>query len=108
MVAHPSAPDHRRIDRNGRSRSKGVDMLSPTVKQTMATALSGAAITAAIASTALAGVAQARVDAPLTAKSPRAHATVRHSCDPAEIIGVISFCNPGGHSRGPGAGAGRL
>ena len=80
-------------------------MLSTTVKQTMATALSGAAITAAVA---LAGVAQARVDAPLTVKSPQAQATVGHSCDPAEIIGVISFCNPGGHSRGPGAGAGRL
>ena len=80
-------------------------MLSTTVKQTMATALSGAAIIAAVA---LAGVAQARVDAPLTAKSPQAQATVGHSCDPAEIIGVISFCNPGGHSRGPGAGAGRL
>jgi len=80
-------------------------MLSTTVKQTMATALSGAAIIAAVA---LAGVAQARVDAPLTAKSPQAQATVGHSCDPAEIIGVISLCNPGGHSRGPGAGAGRL
>jgi hypothetical protein len=48
MVAHPSAPDHRRIDRNGRSRSKGVDMLSTTVKRTMATALSGAAIAGTI------------------------------------------------------------
>jgi len=67
-----------------------------------------AVIAAAIASTALAGVAQARVDAPLTAKSLQAHAAVAHGCDPAEIIGVISFCNPGGHSRGPGAGAGRL
>jgi hypothetical protein len=67
-----------------------------------------AVITAAIACTALAGVAQARVDAPLTANSPQAHATAAHGCDPAEIIGVISFCNPGGHSRGPGAGAGRL
>ncbi|HEX6696078.1 MAG TPA: hypothetical protein VF080_04760 [Solirubrobacteraceae bacterium] len=67
-----------------------------------------AVITAAIASTALTGVAQARVDAPLTAKSPQAHATAAHGCDPTEIIGVISFCNPGGHSRGPGAGAGRL
>jgi hypothetical protein len=67
-----------------------------------------AVITVAIAFTALAGVAQARVDAPLTPKSPQAHATAAHGCDPAEIIGVISFCNPGGHSRGPGAGAGRL
>jgi hypothetical protein len=67
-----------------------------------------AVIAAAIASTALAGVAQARVDAPLTAKSPQAHAAAADGCDPAEIIGVISFCNPGGHSRGPGAGAGRL
>jgi hypothetical protein len=48
MVAHPPAPDHRRIDRNGRSRSKGVDMLSTTVKRTMATALSGAAIAGTI------------------------------------------------------------
>lgn len=80
-------------------------MLSTTVKRTMVTALTGAAITAF---TALAGVAQARVDAPLSAKSPQTQATVGHSCDPAEIIGVISFCNPGGHSRGPGAGAGRL
>ena len=67
-----------------------------------------AAITAAIASTALAGVAHARVDAPLTAKSLQAHAAVAHGCDPAEIIGVISFCNPGGRSRGPGTGAGLL
>jgi hypothetical protein len=67
-----------------------------------------AVITAAIASTALVGVAQARVDAPLTAKSPQANATAAHGCDPAQIIGVISFCNPGGHSRGPGAGGGRL
>ena len=67
-----------------------------------------AVITAAIACTALAGVAQARVDAPLTAKSPQAHATAAHGCDPAEIIGVISFCNPGGRSRGPGTGAGLL
>jgi hypothetical protein len=67
-----------------------------------------AAITAAIASTALAGVAQARVDSPLTAKSPQAHPAAAHGCDPAEIIGVITFCNPGGLSRGPGAGAGRL
>ncbi len=67
-----------------------------------------AVITAAIASTALAGVAHARVDAPLTAKSPQAHATATHGCDRAEIIGVISFCSPGDHSRGPGAGAGRL
>jgi hypothetical protein len=67
-----------------------------------------AIITAAIASTALAGVAQARVDSPLTAKSPQTHTTAAHGCDPAEIIGVISFCNPGGHSRGPGTGAGRL
>jgi hypothetical protein len=67
-----------------------------------------AIITAAIACTALVGVAQGRVDSPLTANSRQAHATVAHSCDPAEIIGVISFCNPGSHSRGPGAGAGRL
>jgi hypothetical protein len=67
-----------------------------------------AVITAAIASAALAGVAQARVDSPLTAMSPQTHATAAHGCDPAEIIGVISFCNPGGHSRGPGTGAGRL
>jgi hypothetical protein len=77
-------------------------MLSTNVKRTMATALSGAAI----ASTALVGGAQARLDAPLIAKSPQA--TVGHRCDPAAIIGVISFCNPAGHSRGPGAGAGRL
>ena len=37
-----------------------------------------AVITAAIACTALAGVAQARVDAPLTPKSPQAHATAAH------------------------------
>ena len=67
-----------------------------------------AVITAAIASTTLAGVAQASVDAPLTAKLPQAHASSAHGCDPAEIVGVISFCNPGGHSRGPGAGAGWL
>ena len=67
-----------------------------------------AVITAAIASTALAGAAQARVDSRPTAKSPQAHAAAAHSCDPAEIIGVISFCNPGGRSRGPGAGAGAL
>jgi hypothetical protein len=67
-----------------------------------------AVITAAIASTALVGVAQARVDSPLTAKLPHAHAAAAHGCDPAEIIGVISFCSPGGHSRGPGTGAGRL
>jgi hypothetical protein len=85
-----------------------MDMRSTTIMQTMATALSRGAIIAALASTALAGAAQARVDAPLTARSPQAQATVGHSCDPAEIIGVISFCNPGGHSRGPGAGAGRL
>jgi hypothetical protein len=48
MVAHPSAPDHRRVDRNGRSRSKGVDVLSTTIKRTMATALSGAAIAGTI------------------------------------------------------------
>lgn len=67
-----------------------------------------AVITAAVACTALSGVAQARVDAPLTAKSRQADATAAHGCDPAEIIGVISFCSPGAHSRGPGAGAGRL
>jgi len=67
-----------------------------------------AVITAAIACTALAGAAQARVDSPLTANSPQAHATAAQGCDPAQIIGVISFCNPGAHSRGPGTGAGRL
>jgi hypothetical protein len=44
MVALPCAPDHRRIDRTGRSQTKGVDMLSTTIKRTIATTLSGAAI----------------------------------------------------------------
>jgi hypothetical protein len=48
MVTLPAAPHDRRIDRNGRSRPKGVDMLSTTVKRQIATALSGAAIASTI------------------------------------------------------------
>jgi hypothetical protein len=48
MVALPGAPDHRRIDRTRRSRSKGVNMLTTTVKRMIATTLSGAAIAGAI------------------------------------------------------------
>jgi hypothetical protein len=48
MVTLPSAQHHRRIDRTGRSQPKGVDMLSTTIKRTMATALSGAAIAGTI------------------------------------------------------------
>jgi hypothetical protein len=55
MVAFPCATDHRRIDRNRRSRTKGADMLSTTIKRTIATTLSGAAIAGTIgAPTALA------------------------------------------------------
>jgi hypothetical protein len=80
MVAHPSAPDHRRIDRNGRSRSKGVDMLSTTVKRTMATALSGAAIAGTIGVPAASaspidavGPPGAPSDVPIVSPTPRSN-----------------------------------
>jgi hypothetical protein len=31
-----------------------------------------------------------------------------HRCDPAAQVGRITLCNPLGHSRGVGAGLGRL
>src|SRR5215204_1794322 len=48
IAAQPSAPDHGRIDRTRRSPTEGVDMLSTTIKRTIATALSGAAIAGTI------------------------------------------------------------
>jgi hypothetical protein len=89
MVAHPSAPDHRRIDRNGRSRSRGVDMLSTTVKRTMATALSGAAIAATIGVPAASarpadavGAPGAPSDLAIVSPSPRSNVTAASETAP--------------------------
>jgi hypothetical protein len=52
MVAHRGAPDHRRIDRTGRSQPKGVAMLPTKIKRTIATTLSGAAIAGTLGASA--------------------------------------------------------
>jgi hypothetical protein len=64
MVALPSAPDHRRIDRTRRSRPKGVDMLSTTARRTLAAALSAAAITGTIGAPAASAMPIDPVQAP--------------------------------------------
>jgi hypothetical protein len=56
MVTLPCAPDHRRIDRTGRSRARGADMLSMTAKRTTRIA---ALLAGAMATVALTGTAQA-------------------------------------------------
>jgi hypothetical protein len=48
MVALAGAPDHRRIDRTRRSQPKEWDMLSTTIKRTLATGLSGVVIAGTI------------------------------------------------------------
>ena len=48
--------------------------------------------------------------APAPAQPPDLRPPIATSqrCDPAADIGVITFCNPLGRSRGPGAGGGLL
>jgi hypothetical protein len=64
MVALHGAPDHRCIDRTPRSQPKGADMLSTTIKRTMATTLSGAAIAGALGAPAASAMPIDPVGAP--------------------------------------------
>jgi hypothetical protein len=64
MVTLACAPDHRRIDRNRRSQPKGVVMLTTTIKRTIATTLSGAAIAGTLGAPAASGMPIDPVGAP--------------------------------------------
>jgi hypothetical protein len=64
MVTLPAAPHDRRIDRTRRSPTKGVAMLSTTIKRTIATTLSGAAIAGTIGAPAASAMPIDPVGAP--------------------------------------------
>jgi hypothetical protein len=82
MAAGLSAPDHRRTDRTGRSRPKGVEMHATTVKRTIATALAGAAIASAIGAPA-ASAMPANDVRPSQPRDVRVVAPPQHSTAPA-------------------------